>query len=153
MVEIPAETVADVAETAVPAVIPVPVEAEIPVAVPMPAVQGIVPKTADAAVRTETGITDLPDRISLILHRWMIRHFPEEMMEDVRPVDVNRIPDNKKPPEPVNGSGGYFVCEKLVGHYFFPVFVEELFAFGTQIQEGLQIVILRQIREGNGRIL
>ena len=31
-----------------------------------------------------------PDRISPILHRWTIRHFPEEMMEDVRPADVSR---------------------------------------------------------------
>ncbi len=31
-----------------------------------------------------------PDRNSLILHRWMTLHFPEEMMEDVRPVDANR---------------------------------------------------------------
>ncbi len=31
-----------------------------------------------------------PDRNSLTLHRWTIRHFPEEMMEDVRPVDVSR---------------------------------------------------------------
>lgn len=31
-----------------------------------------------------------PDRISPILRLWTIRHFPEEMMEDVRPVDANR---------------------------------------------------------------
>ena len=43
-----------------------------------------------------------PDRISRILHRWMIRHFPGEMTEDARPVDVSRIPENmgnRKAPE------------------------------------------------------
>ena len=43
-----------------------------------------------------------PDRISRISHRWMIRHFPGEMTEDARPVDVSRIPENmgnRKAPE------------------------------------------------------
>ena len=63
----------------------------------------------------------------------MIRHFPEEMMGNVRPADVNRIPE--------------------IGHNFFPVFVEKLFAILTEVQEGLQIVILCQIRESDGRVL
>jgi len=52
------------------------------------------------AVETETA--DRPDRISRISHRWMIRHFPGEMTEDARPVDVSRIPENmgnRKAPE------------------------------------------------------
>lgn len=56
-------------------------------------------KTRDA-VETETA--DRPDRISRISHRWMIRHFPGEMTEDARPVDVSRIPENmgnRKAPE------------------------------------------------------
>ena len=97
MVEIPAAVDVAAVETAIavpvgtttPAVIPtVPAEARIPAA-------HADPKKADAA-RTETETADLPDRISRILHRWMIRHFPEEMTEDVRPADVSRIPENIK---------------------------------------------------------
>ena len=42
---------------------------------------------------------------------------------------------------------------ELIGHNFFPVFVEKLFAILTEVQEGLQIVILCQIRESDGRVL
>ena len=69
-----------------------------PVAARMPVVH-VARKRTDAA---ETETADLPDRISQILHRWMILRFPEEMMEDARPADVNRIPenmDNRKAPE------------------------------------------------------
>ena len=48
------------------------------------------------------GDRDRRDRISRISHRWMIRHFPGEMTEDARPVDVSRIPENmgnRKAPE------------------------------------------------------
>ena len=48
---------------------------------------------------------------------------------------------------------GLVLSERLVGHNFFPVFVVEFFAVLSEVQEGLQIVILRQIRESNGRIL
>lgn len=64
------------------------VEITIPVAALIPAVHAD-PKKTDVATKT----ADLPDRISRILHRWMIRHFPEEMTEDARPVDVSRIPE------------------------------------------------------------
>ena len=60
---------------------------------------GVIWRTRDA-VETETA--DRPDRISRISHRWMIRHFPGEMTEDARPVDVSRIPENmgnRKAPE------------------------------------------------------
>ena len=96
--EIPVATAVAVQETAiaVPAetTIPVgisitPAEAVVPVAARMPAAH-VVWKTRDA-VETETA--DRPDRISRISHRWMIRHFPEEMMGNVRPADVNRIPE------------------------------------------------------------
>lgn len=109
MAEIPAETaaaavgmaIAAPVETETPAVIPIiPAEVEIPVATLIPAAHETVPKKTDAAVRTETGIADRPDRISLILHRWMILHFPEEMTEDVRPADVSRILKNKEPQRP-----------------------------------------------------
>ena len=95
---IPVETVAAAAgEITIPVEIPItPVEAVVPVAARMPAAH-VVWKTRDAV---ETA--DRPDRISRILHRWMIRHFPEEMMEDARPVDVSRIPEymsNRKAPE------------------------------------------------------
>ena len=72
--------------------------AVVPVAARMPAAH-VVWKTRDA-VETETA--DRPDRISRISHRWMIRHFPGEMTEDARPVDVSRIPENmgnRKAPE------------------------------------------------------
>mgnify|MGYP001754826042 len=75
-----------------------PAEAVVPVAARMPAAH-VVWKTRDA-VETETA--DRPDRISRISHRWMIRHFPGEMTEDARPVDVSRIPENmgnRKAPE------------------------------------------------------
>lgn len=96
MAEIPAVMAVAAVETAIAAetVIPVPAETRIPVA-------HAVSKRTDAA-GTEIGTADLPDRISRTLHRWMIRHFPEEMTEDVRPADVNRIPeikDNRKAPE------------------------------------------------------
>ena len=48
---------------------------------------------------------------------------------------------------------GLVLSERLVGHNFFPVFVVEFFAVLSEVQEGFQIVILRQIRESNGRIL
>ena len=57
--------------------------------------------TEDRA-EAETETADRPDRISRISHRWMIRHFPGEMTEDARPVDVSRIPENmgnRKAPE------------------------------------------------------
>ena len=90
-------------ETAIaaPAVIPVPAGTTIPVVIPtapaetairIPAVHAVW-KMRDAA-ETEIETADLPDRISRILHQWMIRHFPEEMTEDARPVDVSRIPEN-----------------------------------------------------------
>ena len=66
-----------------------PAEAVVPVAARMPAAH-VIWRTRDA-VETETA--DRPDRISRISHRWMIRHFPEEMMGNVRPADVNRIPE------------------------------------------------------------
>ena len=87
----------------------------------------------------------------------MIRHFPEEMMGNVRPADVNRIPEIWKDQKP---SGCSFSLRafallyiELIGHNFFPVFVEKLFAILTEVQEGLQIVILCQIRESDGRVL
>ena len=99
------ETVAAAVETAIaaageipiPVEIPItPVEAVVPVAARIPAAH-VVWKTRDAV---ETA--DRPDRISRISHRWMIRHFPEEMTEDARPVDVSRILENmgnRKAPE------------------------------------------------------
>ena len=85
--------------TTIPVGIPItPAEAVVPVAARMPAAH-VVWKTRDA-VETETA--DRPDRISRISHRWMIRHFPGEMTEDARPVDVSRIPENmgnRKAPE------------------------------------------------------
>ena len=107
MVEIPVATAVAVqetaiavpAETTIPVGIPItPAEAVVPVAARMPAAH-VVWKTRDA-VETETA--DRPDRISRISHRWMIRHFPGEMTEDARPVDVSRIPENmgnRKAPE------------------------------------------------------
>ena len=71
-----------------------------PVAMQMPAVHAV--RKMRDAVRTETA--DRPGRISLILHRWTIRHFPEEMKEDARPVDVNKIHENTPEPLP-NGPG------------------------------------------------
>lgn len=102
MAEIPAVTVAAAVETAiaVPVVIPVPVGTTIPAVIPIAPAEAAIPIPAARAglkkadeVRTET--EDLPDRISRTLHRWMIRHFPEEMTEDVRLADVSRIPETK----------------------------------------------------------
>ena len=81
----------------------------------------------------------------------MIRHFPEEMMGNVRPADVNRIPEiweDQKPPGCFDSLRAFaLLYTELIGHNFFPVFVEKLFAILTEVQEGLQIVILCQIRE------
>ncbi len=88
--EIAETIIAAPAVTTIPVVIPTaPAEA----AIRIPAVH-VDRKTADAA-RTETA--DRPDPIFRTLHPWMIRHFPEEMKEDARPADVNRIPKNKEP--------------------------------------------------------
>lgn len=73
-----------------------------PVAMQMPAVHAV--RKMRDAVRTETA--DRPGRISLILHRWTIRHFPEEMKEDARRADVNRIHENT--PEPLQTVQGFF---------------------------------------------
>jgi hemerythrin len=62
----------------------------------------IVSSVTEDRAEAETETADRPDRISRISHRWMIRHFPGEMTEDARPVDVNRIPENmgnRKAPE------------------------------------------------------
>lgn len=99
-------TIAAPVETATPAVIPItPAEVETLVAALIPVAHENVPKKADAAVRTETEIADRPDRISPISHRWTIRHFPEEMTEDVRPADVSRILKNKEPQRPSQALG------------------------------------------------
>ena len=122
MAEIPAETaaaavgmaIAAPVETETPAVIPtIPAEVEIPVATLIPAAHETVPKKADAAVWTETEIADRPDRISLILHRWMILHFPEEMTEDVRPADVSRILKNKEPLSLLSAQGFFLSVGRI----------------------------------------
>ena len=51
-----------------------------------------------------------PNRISRISHRWMIRHFPGEMTEDARPVDVSRIPENMGNRKPLNCLGSSGAC-------------------------------------------
>ena len=103
-----------------------------PVVIQIPAAQEDVPREMNEADPAETDAAmsavgrsrrenaDLPDRISPILHRWMTLRFPEEMTEDVRLADVNRIHENT--PEPLQRSRGSFM-PGLIGHYFFPVFV------------------------------
>ena len=89
------ETVAAAVETAIAAA----GEIAISVATLIPAVHAD-PKKTDVAKETKTA--NLPDRIFRISHRWMIRHFPEEMTEDARPVAVSRTPEyvsNRKAPE------------------------------------------------------
>ena len=101
--EIPVAMVVEAVATAIAvpaaAVIPIaPAETTTPVVTRMPAVHVGWKRTDGRG----TEIADPPDQISRILHRWMIQHFPEEMMEDVRPADVNRIPENmgnEKAPE------------------------------------------------------
>lgn len=120
---------------AAPAAIPHPAETTTlaETAIRIPAVHAD-RRTADAA-RTETA--DRPDLISRTLHPWMIRHFPEEMTEDARPADVNRIPKNKEPLDRQTDQGFILPVGKLVGHNFFPVFVVELLAIFTEILECL----------------
>ena len=48
---------------------------------------------------------------------------------------------------------GLVLSERLVGHNFFPVFVEKFFAVLPEVQEGLLIVLLCQIRDSDGRVL
>ena len=95
------------AETTIPAVIVIPT-APAEAAIRMP-VAPAVWKMRDG-VETETA--DLPDLISRISHRWMTRHFPEEMTEDVRPADVSRIPEiwAKEKPSGCFDSLGAFLC-------------------------------------------
>lgn len=69
------------------------------VVAPMPVAHVIGPNGVNVLDRAEKAATMIaedrslghPDRNSLTLHRWTIRHFPEEMMEDVRPAGVSRI--------------------------------------------------------------
>lgn len=99
MAEILVVTAAAAAVTVIadPVATAIPAEAVAPVAIQIPVAHAGW-KMRDVA-RTETA--DLPELISQISHRWMTRHFPEEMTEDVRLADVSRIPEiwaKEKPP-------------------------------------------------------